>query len=96
MRHKLVSLESQRNVIGSLGIGEYSEDNRQDLQKMKALMQKAMSFYLTPRQQQCVTKYYFEQKTVIQIGKELGVDKSTVSRHLQAAMKKLNKLNAFV
>ena len=96
MRHKFLSLDSKLNLIGSPGIGVCSEDNRKDMKKMKALMQKAMSFYLTPRQQECMMMYYFEQKTVMQIGEEIGVDKSTVSRHLQAAMKKLKKLNAFI
>lgn len=96
MRHKIVSLDTQMNLIGTIGIEPDSEDNKKDRQKMRELMKKTMIYYLTPRQQQCVTMYYFESKTVVQIGKELGLDKSTVSRHIKAAMKKLKKLNAFV
>ena len=44
---------------------------------------------LTPRQRQMVMGVYYEKKTVTALAEELGVNKSTVSRTLQRAKRRL-------
>ena len=46
---------------------------------------------LTPRQRETVEAYYFENKTMEQIAREQGVNRSTVSRTLKRAMGKLQR-----
>lgn len=47
---------------------------------------------LTERQRQILLLYYYQGMTMEQIGKHLGLNKSTVSRHLSSAMGKLRKM----
>ncbi len=44
---------------------------------------------LTPRQQQLLTLYYGEGKSMPEIGDALGIDKSTVSRTIQRGERRL-------
>ena len=46
---------------------------------------------LTPCQKRTLSDYYFRQLTVVQIAKEQGVHKSTVSRTLKRAENRLRK-----
>lgn len=46
---------------------------------------------LTPCQRAAVEAYYFENKTLEQIAREQGVNRSTVSRTLRRAMENLQK-----
>lgn len=77
-------------------MGEEREDNVNKRKRMKNLLTKAMLTQLTNRQSICVSEYYIQNKTMETIAAELGISKSTVSRHIKAAMKKLNKLNDFI
>ena len=74
--------------------GKGSNDAQRD--EMKGLLKNAMDSVLTARQKSCLSKYYFERKTEKQIGEELGLDISTVSRHIKAARRNLKKLRGLV
>ena len=78
------------------GLGEEENDNSASRAKMKEMLGKAMKKQLTDRQRQCLSMYYFENKKMEQISSELGLHKSTISRHITAARVKLQKLTAFV
>lgn len=49
---------------------------------------------MTPIQRNCYMLYYGYIQTYEAIGKELGITKSTVQKHIEAAHKKVVKLNA--
>ena len=55
----------------------------------KKRVQWALQEALTPLQRETVIAYYIMEKTVTQIARERGVNKSTVSRALKSAEKKL-------
>lgn len=76
--------------------GDEENDNSASREKMKQMLGKAMKKQLTDRQRQCLSMYYFENKKMEQISLELGLHKSTISRHITAARVKLQKLTAFV
>lgn len=96
MRHKLVSLDScmgGKFFEASMSSGQ---DNRKSIAKMKNLLCKAINLNLTQRQRECVMLYYMENKKISEVAAELNIDKSTVSRHLSSARKKLKSLNALI
>ena len=67
-----------------------------DLENMRSLLRGAFASALTEKQQTCITRYYFDRKTIVQIAEELHVAPSTVSRHIHAAKRNLKKLNGLV
>lgn len=89
MRTKLLSLEDAQDFLGE----ELSKgtSNTHDLQAAKAVIQVAMQYDLTLRQQECIRLYFFEGKTMEQVGDELGIGKSTVYRHLQKALARMKR-----
>lgn len=64
------------------------EDNRARLRRLKRLLPAAMED-LTARQREMVELYYFENRTLSQIARQLGVCPSTVSRCLDRAQRRL-------
>ena len=93
---KVYSLDSQLEAIYMQSLYAQREDNRSDIKKMHAMVSKAMLYTLTERQRQCLTMYYFEKRKIPEIAEKLGLHKSTVSRHIKAAGKNLQKLRSFV
>lgn len=88
METKLISYESLENLLGQRDRQEAST-NRGVLRAAKAVLRRAIREELTPRQRQCVELYFFGELTEEQVGRELGVEKSTVCRHLQKAKRRL-------
>ncbi len=72
------------------------DDSCDNVGTMKRLLKTAFDSVLTERQRECMSMYYFDRKTVVEIGAELGLDPSTVSRHLKAGRRNLEKLRALV
>ncbi len=64
-------------------------DNSKQLERLKSSLKKAINSELTDCQKFAVEEFYFNNKTVTQISRELGVNKSTVSRHLKRARERL-------
>ena len=54
-------------------------------------VRRAVEEELTPMQRQTLIAYYFQEKTVPQIAAERGVQKSTVSRTLHRAERRLQR-----
>ena len=69
--------------------------NRPERERMKRILSRAIRHGLTDRQRLCVTKYYLEGMKMKDIALELGLSKSTVSRHITAATRKLRKVASF-
>ena len=66
--------------------------HRQLPQEMQMARVRAVLYLeLTPLQREALMAYYFEGKTMEQIGKERGVNKSTICRTLHRAEKKLRR-----
>ncbi|WP_159428989.1 sigma-70 family RNA polymerase sigma factor [Tepidibacter formicigenes] len=63
---------------------------------MKNNLKVAMNEYLTDRQKQILTMYYFEEKTMEQIAKELYISKPCVSITLKRAKNNLKKIKKFM
>ena len=59
----------------------------QQIKRMKAVIREE----LTELQRYTILAYYFENKTLVQIAQERGVNKSTVCRTLKRAEEKLRR-----
>lgn len=59
------------------------------LERLAKQLPRALEDELTPRQRQLITMYYFEGKSMTQIGEELHLSVSTVSRSITRAMERL-------
>ena len=95
MRAKRVALE-QVSGLSLIQPGP-GEGGTSPLAKVpKKLLQMAVAQELTPRQQECVTLYYFQRLTMEEIGRQLGIGKATVCRHLQNSKKRLARVLAYV
>lgn len=67
-------------------------DNSERMARLRKNLMTAVKDELTDRQKQVVDLFFFEGMGVTQIGKELGLDKSTVSRTLKRAKNKLYRV----
>lgn len=68
----------------------YYSDNSKQLEMLKRSLNKAIKSELTECQRIAVEEFFYNGKSVTQIALELGVNKSTVSRHLKRAKEKLS------
>ena len=66
-----------------------AEDNSADLRRLKRNLRRAREEELTPRQQELLQLHYEQNLTVTQIARQLGVNKSSVSRTLRRARERL-------
>ena len=68
-----------------------SPEEQYEQKELKNTIAKAME-ELTEKQKIVVYKTFWEQKTLREIGEEMGVDNKTVHENLEAAKKKLKKI----
>ena len=68
---------------------ETAGDNSQRRERLKRNLRRAMKRELTPRQQEIMALYFFENRPMTEIGAMLGINKSTVSRTLLRAKRRL-------
>lgn len=66
-----------------------SEDNSDQMDRLRRNLRRAREQELTPRQRQLLALYFDEGKNMAQIAEELGVARSTVSRTIARAKKRL-------
>lgn len=72
--------------------GQDSEDNDARMQRLRRNLKKAIDQELTWRQQTMLLMRYSENCSQTDVAARLGVDKSTVSRTLARARKKLARV----
>ena len=72
--------------------GQDSEDNDARMQRLRRNLKKAIDQELTWRQQTMLLMRYSENWSQTDMATQLGVDKSTVSRTLARARKKLARV----
>ena len=70
---------------------ENSEDNSEQLSRLRRNMRLVRERELTPRQQEMLHLYYDLGLTIPQIAKEKGLNKSTVSRTLARGRERLKR-----
>ena len=75
-----------------LWLQEESDDNGRRRQRLLHNLTKAVAEELTPRQREMLHLYYYEQLNMVQIAARLGVNKSTVSRTLCRARRRLHHI----
>lgn len=68
-----------------------TEDNGEQLARLRRNLRRAREQELTPRQRQILELYYDQGMNMPQIAEELGVNCSTVSRTLRRAKDRLNR-----
>lgn len=75
-----------------LWLQEESDDNGRRRQRLLHNLTKAVAEELTPRQREMLHLYYYEQLNMVRIAARLGVNKSTVSRTLCRARRRLHHI----
>jgi RNA polymerase sigma factor (sigma-70 family) len=68
---------------------EHAQDNSEQLERLRRNLRKAREQELTPRQRQLLRLYFDEERTMTQIARELGINRSTVSRTIARAKRRL-------
>lgn len=86
--------KNERRILGG-SVLEQSETNRQQRGEMKKILRHALLGELTERQRRCVTDYYFNGKKEWEIACELGLNPSTVCRHIASAKRKLRRVTGY-
>ncbi|MBE6851356.1 MAG: sigma-70 family RNA polymerase sigma factor [Ruminococcus sp.] len=83
------ALEFNRQFIQDmLGTGK---DNRHHLALAQKALHDIITQELTSRQKEILMMYYFEHRNTVEIGKILGISKSTVSRTMSRAKQRIYK-----
>lgn len=84
---------SYDQTFGMVDLAMYSnmiaDDNRQQIGRLKRNLTHALRQDITPRQRECMMLYYGRGMSMESIGKQLGVNKSTVSRTLKRGRQRL-------
>ncbi|MBR4283065.1 MAG: sigma-70 family RNA polymerase sigma factor [Clostridia bacterium] len=94
MSRKIVSLGQYEDNLFSLDRfyeNDLKMNNEQRLNAENAVIM-AIDEELTNKQREVLLLYYFEGKSTIEIAKMLGVNKSSVSRLLSRAKKRIEKV----
>ena len=68
-----------------------SEDNTDQLSRIRRNLIRALKSDVTEKQRQALLLYYAERMTVTQIGRQLGVQPSTVSRTIHRGEQRLRR-----
>lgn len=69
--------------------------NSESRKRMKEIISKAIVTELTDMQRICLTEHYLNDKKQKEIASELGLNASTISRHISSARKKLQNIASY-
>lgn len=69
----------------------FEENNSAKLKRASSLVVRVIGEELTERQRQCLSLYYFSGLTMPQIARELGINKSSVSRAIVRAKARIER-----
>lgn len=69
--------------------------NTESRKRMKEIISKAIVTELTDMQRICLTEHYLNDKKQKEIASELGLNASTVSRHIAKARRKLQNIASY-
>ena len=68
-----------------------AEDNSGELESVREKLARALREEVTPRQRQVLSLYYYDEMNLEEIGAQLGIDRSTVSRTLKRGEGRLRR-----
>ena len=71
---------------------ELGQNNTGNVSKMKKVMKKAIDYELTPKQRYCLCEHYLKGRSMKSIAAELNLNPSTVTRHIQNALSRLQRV----
>lgn len=100
MRNTRLQLKESLGVPGAGGL----EDSLPELREgrlirngrlARAALKVAMSQELTPRQRECIELYFSQRLTMEQIGRRLGIGKSTVHKHIETGKAHIRRVLAY-
>ena len=93
MRVRMVHLDDKNTDYFSLHqIKDGTDSNRSELKRKAIFLKMLIANELTDMQRICATAYWLEGEKQKDIASHLGLHKSTVSRHIKAAKKKLQNV----
>lgn len=95
MRHERVYLDERNTGPISYYLSDRGCDNRAEIARMKRILMRAVRYELTDRQRNCLTMYYLDGMKMVEIARALNLSKSTVSRHISCATKKLRRIAGY-
>lgn len=91
--NKLQLNEFTESLAGMLEYSKtFERNNEYEYKKLLKILSKIIIGELTERQRECIVMKYYKNLTVTQIACDLGVGKSTISRHISKAKKRLHKV----
>lgn len=68
-----------------------ASDNSSKIRALEKALKQAIESELTQKQGRVMDMYYFENMSMTKIAEVLGVNKSTISRHIKSATERLRK-----
>lgn len=93
MRTRLIHInERNENYVGFQQYNKDRNTNAASINRMKRILAKAIESELTPLQKHCFTEHFLNGKKQKEIAEQLGLNCSTVSRHIAAGKKKLKTI----
>ena len=82
---------SERAGDMTVWLQENADDNQEQIERLLRNLRKARIQELTPRQQQMLSMRFEQNMSGAEIARELGLHRSTVSRPLRRAQKRLRR-----
>ena len=95
MRRERMFLDTENSEKIAYSLYQHGCSNRFERERMKQILSRAMRHELTERQRDCLTMYYLEGMKMKDIASVLHLSKSTVTRHIQSATRKLQKVASY-
>ena len=92
MRLKKFFLTQENADFVAYGKYESGGSNIKKIDEMKKVMKRAINYELTPKQRYCLCEYYLKGRSMKSIAAELGLNPSTVTRHIQNALSRLQRV----
>ena len=92
MRRERIYLDEENSDLIAYALHQHGSANRPERERMKKILIRAIRHELTDRQRDCITMYYLEGMKMKDIALSLHLSKSTVTRHIQSATRKLRKV----
>ena len=95
MRRERMFLNDDNSDIIAYTLYQQGSSNRMERERMKQILVRAIRRELTDRQRDCITMYYLEGMKMKDIAQVMHLSRSTVTRHIQSATRKLRKVASY-
>ena len=95
MRRERMFLNDDNSDIIAYTLYQQGSSNRMERERMKQILVRAIRRELTDRQRDCITMYYLEGMKMKDIATVMCLSRSTVTRHIQSATRKLRRVASY-